>query len=157
MLIYSKKVEEKMKLFGTLSNIPSDEDEELTYTDGDGAQVDPPLSLSQSFVDGGNHNIKRVEDDKEIKVFIGDVNVIPGEGSGPVPPTPVSNPYLTFSSNEPFTLKTTYETKSWDGILEYSTDTESWNEWDGVITLGSGSENKLYLRGNMIEIGTVLR
>ena len=146
MLIYSKKVDEKMKLFGTLNNIPSDEDELLTYTDGEGKAVEPALSLSQSFVDGGKHSIKRVEDGKEIKVFIGDVNVIPGDSSEPVPPTPVGNPYLTFSSEEPFTLSCPIG-KLWDGTLEYSTDTENWTEWDGS-EIESSSDNKLHLRGS---------
>ena len=54
---------------------------------------------------------------------------------------------LTFSSDEPFTVKIRQEIKSWDGTLEYSTNTKNWSEWDGVVTLNSGDDNKLHLRG----------
>ena len=53
--------------------------------------------------------------------------------------------YLTFDGNEDFTLKTANTTKNWDGILEYSTDTTTWNTWDGTEISSAGS--KLYLRG----------
>ena len=58
----------------------------------------------------------------------------------PIPPT-----YLSFIGNEDFTLKTYNTTKNWDGILEYSTDTSTWNTWDGTEISSAGS--KLYLRG----------
>ena len=54
-------------------------------------------------------------------------------------------PYLSFIGNENFTLKTNNATKNWDGTLEYSTDTSTWNTWDGTEISSSGS--KLYLRG----------
>ena len=53
--------------------------------------------------------------------------------------------YLTFDGNEDFTLKTYNTTKNWDGTLEYSTDTKTWNTWDGTEISSAGS--KLYLRG----------
>ena len=58
----------------------------------------------------------------------------------------VAVPYLSFIGNEDFTLKTANTTKNWNGTLEYSTDTSTWNIWDGITTISS-SENKLYLRG----------
>ena len=54
-------------------------------------------------------------------------------------------PYLRFIGNEDFTLKTGNTTKNWDGTLEYSTDTTTWNTWDGTEISSSGG--KLYLRG----------
>ena len=54
-------------------------------------------------------------------------------------------PYLSFIGNEDFTLKTNNTTKNWDGTLEYSTDTSTWNTWNGTEISSSGS--KLYLRG----------
>ena len=57
------------------------------------------------------------------------------------------NLYLTFSSPSSFTLNTPDYIKRWDGVLEYSTDKENWNVWDGTIVLNSGSNNELYLRG----------
>ena len=57
----------------------------------------------------------------------------------------VPTPCLTFDGNEDFTLKTANTTKNWDGTLEYSTDTKTWNTWDGTEISSAGS--KLYLRG----------
>ena len=54
-------------------------------------------------------------------------------------------PYLSFIGNEDFTLKTYNTTKNWDGTLEYSTDTSTWNTWNGAEISSAGS--KLYLRG----------
>jgi hypothetical protein len=54
--------------------------------------------------------------------------------------------YLTFSSPSSFTLATKNTKKNWDGTLEYSTDTSTWNVWDGTTTL-SADNGKLYLRG----------
>lgn len=53
--------------------------------------------------------------------------------------------YLSFIGNEEFTLKTKNTTKNWNGTLEYSTDTTTWNIWDGTEISSSG--NNLYLRG----------
>lgn len=57
---------------------------------------------------------------------------------------PIST-YLSFIGNEDFTLKTYNTTKNWDGTLEYSTDTKTWNTWNGSAISSAGS--KLYLRG----------
>ena len=54
-------------------------------------------------------------------------------------------PYLSFIGNEDFTLKTGNTTKNWDGTLEYSTDTSTWNTWNGTAISSVGG--KLYLRG----------
>lgn len=56
------------------------------------------------------------------------------------------NPYLIFNSNNSFTLEVVDHLKYWDGTLEYSTDTTTWNTWDGTTVLSSVN-NKLYLRG----------
>ena len=53
--------------------------------------------------------------------------------------------YLIFTGNKDFTLKTANTTKNWDGTLEYSTDTTTWNTWNGTEISSAGS--KLYLRG----------
>lgn len=54
--------------------------------------------------------------------------------------------YLSFIGNEDFTLKTYNTNKNWDGTLEYSTDTSTWNTWNGTEISSAGS--KLYLRGS---------
>jgi hypothetical protein len=51
--------------------------------------------------------------------------------------------YLTFSSGNPFSIS--FTAKHWDGVLEYSTDTQNWYEWDASEINSSG--NVLYLRG----------
>ena len=56
------------------------------------------------------------------------------------------NTYLTFQSTSSFTLSVYDNTKHWDGTLYYSTDTITWNVWDGTTILSSVN-NKLYLRG----------
>ena len=56
-------------------------------------------------------------------------------------------PYLTFSSNRPFTIATNNSAKNWNGTLYYSTDAEVWNVWNGATTLSSGNTNELYMRG----------
>lgn len=59
---------------------------------------------------------------------------------------PTPDPYLSFLGNNEFRLATYNKTKNWDGTLEYSTDTTTWNTWDGVTEISS-SGNNLYLRG----------
>ena len=54
--------------------------------------------------------------------------------------------YITFSSNGEFSLRTSNNSKNWDGVLEYSTDLSSWSVWGGTTALSS-SNGKLYLRG----------
>lgn len=55
--------------------------------------------------------------------------------------------YLTFSSPSTFTLNIIDNIKYWDGTLEYSTDTTTWNTWDGTTKLNSSADGKLYMRG----------
>ena len=62
------------------------------------------------------------------------------------PSVKVETGYLTFSSDEPFSVNVT-SNASYDGSLEYSTDTTSWTE----VTKGtdiSSVDNKVYLRGS---------
>ena len=65
-----------------------------------------------------------------------------GSGSGSAEE---ANPYLSFLGNEDFTLKTYTNVATWDGTLEYSTDTTTWNTWDGT-EISSGGD-AIYLRG----------
>ena len=62
----------------------------------------------------------------------------------------IKKSYLAFSSSNTFRLTTKNGNKNWDGIIEYSTDTINWQEWDGISTLNSannGVSENLYLRG----------
>ena len=60
-----------------------------------------------------------------------------------------STSWLTFSSPNNFTIETSDSGKTWDGTLEYSTDTFTWSTWDGssVSALSDGGEYALYFRG----------
>ena len=79
MLIYEKKVEGQRKIFGTLGNIPSTEDEALVYTTEDGTEIDD-LTLNEQYVDSGNGGIIRVKDNTEVYVSLGDTVIVPPNG-----------------------------------------------------------------------------
>ena len=68
-----------------------------------------------------------------------------------IPVAPSSNAYLTFSSDAPFTLGCVddgdWRRPAWDGILEYSTDAETWTQWNGSAAISSGADNEIHLRG----------
>ena len=55
----------------------------------------------------------------------------------------VAQNYIAFSSASDFTLQANQ--KGWDGTLYYSTDLETWTEWDGSQL--NSADGKLYLRG----------
>lgn len=52
-------------------------------------------------------------------------------------------PYLTFQSENPFTIRVA--SPKWNGTMEYSTNTISWFTWDGSVISSLGG--KIYLRG----------
>ena len=52
---------------------------------------------------------------------------------------------ILFRSTAPFQLEAS-NGKTWDCILEYSTDGKTWNEWNGE-SISSGENNELYIRG----------
>ena len=81
---------------------------------------------------------------------IGKVDFVSEEDINSLFMTTVKLPYLTFESVEgnAFNVKL-YPT--WDGKLEYSTDTENWSEINKSTTLqtiNSSNDGKLYFRGN---------
>lgn len=87
MLVYEKKVEDTRHLFGTMGNIPSNDDTQLTYEDNNGSSVSP--TLQDQYLDDGHGGIKMVHDEDgtitetALNVFIGDVNIIPGDFEAP--------------------------------------------------------------------------
>ena len=96
---------------------------------------------SITFVEGGDAyyplpKVTNADDGKVLKVVNGAWSV-----TDLIPPPA----YLSFLGNEDFTLKTYNTTKNWDGTLEYSTDTKTWNTWNGTEISSVG--NTLYLRG----------
>lgn len=63
----------------------------------------------------------------------------------------VHPPYVSFTSPSSFTLSIIGTAHMWDGTIEYSTDGEQWNEWNGSTTLSSGQldgDNVLLIRGS---------
>ena len=84
MLVYEKKVNEgeelKRRLFGTMGNVPAEDDNELIYKDADDAVITPVQS--DFYVDDKSGGIIRLSDNKAVKVFIndnmqGEVQIIP--------------------------------------------------------------------------------
>ena len=84
MLVYEKKVNEgeelKKRLFGTMGNVPAEDDNELIYKDADDAVITPVQP--DSYVDDKSGGIIRLSDNKAVKVFIndnmqGEVQIIP--------------------------------------------------------------------------------
>ena len=86
MLVYEKKVDEERRLFGTMGNIPAEEDVELTYKDADGAEITP--IENDSYVDDKKGGIIRKSDEKQVNVFIGETMIIPKDGEAPTPVDP---------------------------------------------------------------------
>lgn len=76
MLIYSKVVGGVKKLFGTMENIPDENDNELIYKDSDGDVV--AVVAKDVYVDNDSNGkvqrIKRISDGKELIVYIKDAN-----------------------------------------------------------------------------------
>lgn len=72
--------------------------------------------------------------------------------SASMSPAPTANPYLTFETEDgsEFTINAAQELgsygKSWDGTMEYSTDTVNWQTWQPTSTISS-VDGKLYVRG----------
>lgn len=83
MLIYEKQIDSERHLFGTMANIPAEEDVQLSFLDADGNIINP--ELSDTYLDDKKGGIIRKSDNKAVNVFIGDKNIIPGDF---VPPTP---------------------------------------------------------------------
>ena len=84
MLVYEKKVNEgeelKRRLFGTMGNVPAEDDNELIYKDADDLVINPVIP--DSYVDDKLGGIIRLSDNKAVKVFIndntqGEVQIIP--------------------------------------------------------------------------------
>lgn len=87
MLVYEKKVEDKRELFGTLGNVPSEDDEQLTYKDAQGDEIE--IVEGDKYFDDTHGGIVRESDGKEVAVFIGEVCIIP-KGFEPKPDEVVS-------------------------------------------------------------------
>ena len=62
----------------------------------------------------------------------------------PTPENLTADNAICFTSDAEFTLAT--DEKGWKGNLFYSTDLQSWNEWDGT-EISSSAEGKLYVCG----------
>ena len=84
MLVYEKRVNEgeelKKRLFGTMGNVPAEDDNELIYKDADDLVINPVNP--DSYVDDKLGGIIRLSDNKAVKVFIndntqGEVQIIP--------------------------------------------------------------------------------
>lgn len=70
-------------------------------------------------------------------------------GQEPFEPSPEKKSWVSFNSEEPFSLKTSNLSKNWNGVLYYSYNLEDWNEWLGEkIEAVEGEEKfQIFLRG----------
>ena len=72
----------------------------------------------------------------------------------------VAETFITFSSDESFSLGVYNKTKNWNGTLEYSTDKVNWTTWDGTTDVSAAKHRSGYylsLRGsnnNKISLST---
>lgn len=80
MLVYAKIVDGATKLYGTLDNVPSDSDKELTYKDSTGAAVEIEAGgVYVTFSEDGTAYVSRVDEDgttTPLSVYIGDTLII---------------------------------------------------------------------------------
>lgn len=80
MLIYEKNIvvnnTQEHHIFGTMRNIPSVNDNQLVYRDGNGNIITPVLNAT--YVDDGNGGILERPANTAVDVFLDDVNIIPG-------------------------------------------------------------------------------
>lgn len=74
MLVYEKKVDDERHLLGTLGQIPSEDDVELTYKDLDGDEISP--IKGDIYRDNKSGGMYRESDGKTVNVFIGDTCII---------------------------------------------------------------------------------
>lgn len=74
MLVYEKKVDGERRLLGTLGQIPSEDDVELTYKDLDGDEISP--IKGDIYRDNKSGGMYRESDGKTVNVFIGDTCII---------------------------------------------------------------------------------
>ena len=88
MLIYTKIVDDQRHLFGTLNNLPSDDDVQLTYKNVEGEEV-ADISVFKFFYGTKNalfagESDRQVTSDKDtqISVWIGDEAVLGVEEDG---------------------------------------------------------------------------
>ncbi len=76
--------------------------------------------------------------------FISEIDTLMG-----IPQTPTDS--ILFYSPNVFYVGIYNKTKNWNGTVEYSTDHQTWTEWDGTTTLTAALSNSgnylLYLKG----------
>ena len=90
-------------------------------------------------------SIKLIDNKGNEKIFIASKPIMVSNQWRPEKPPEEYTDCITFTGeSSDFTLKAT--NKEWDGTVEYSTDHNTWNVWDGSEI--SSSDQKLYLRGS---------
>ena len=169
MLIYEKTVDGVRHLFGTLGNIPSDDDPQLTYKDANGKEID---NIAEFKLFYGTDKLMKAslqtlptEEDIDVNVFIGDVVVIGDGGEEPTYRTSEFDFTLTSNLTQPL-----YITQSapnallvdWgDGFIEESPSDETVNfshtyEEAGNYTVRiTCAEGATWLLGNSLVNGFI--
>lgn len=133
MLVYEKGVGEERHLYGTMANIPSEDDEQLSFKDADGNPVEG-LTLTETYLDDGHGGIIRKSDSEPLTVFIGENNIIPGPANFEKIPTGIEiteNPTkMTYSVGDTLDLtgmkvKLFYNDGSSEDIEDWEADPDT--------------------------------
>ena len=95
---------------------------------------DKYLSINNKLIDTSGEGIIAINRD-----------IILNNGKVIIAPQPIPT-YLTFSSPAEFSLKYV-GSKYWDGAIQYSTDTTTWNVYDNTDSEMNSVNGKLYIRG----------
>lgn len=67
-----------------------------------------------------------------------------------IPETPTDS--ILFYSPDPFSVGITNRSKNWDGAIYYSTNRQTWTEWDGsdIMAVRKGSTYVIYFKGDNV-------
>jgi len=80
MLVYEKSVTvnnvQERHIFGNMGNLPSVNDNQLVYKDGNGSAIIP--NLNGVYVDDGHGGILQRPNNTVVTVFLDNTNIIPG-------------------------------------------------------------------------------
>lgn len=137
MLIYEKTVEGVRHLFGTLGNIPSNDDPQLMYKDASGKEIDNIKDFKLFY--GTNKEMKGslqflpTDSDTVINVFIGDTMVI---GSGDAPAEEPGIYYYDEETGKPYLAMT------WAEVRE--TYSDAFTEVESIGTVIEGIVDDFY-------------
>lgn len=139
MLIYEKTIDGVRHLYGTLDNIPSDDDPQLVYKDATGKEIDNIAKFKLFY---GTDKLMKASlqtlptaDDTDVNVYIGDVLII-GDGGE----EPSEEPGIYFYDEE---TDEPYLAMTWAEVKETFSDAFVETE-EGIKITGITSKSESY-------------